>query len=203
MKKGLDMSIKEYSGTWREIWNKKGEEEGGAEDALIYGGWNKTETPANDICSMLTGFMDIKSTDRVLEIGCGAGGMAQYLDCNYIGIDYSFGSVNKCMKFFGKTAICCDADDLPFKDNYFDKAFAYGCFMYFPDKDYVDRALCEMERVTRKMVFIGELPISSHEPKHLLFDREFFANRGYETVDGWAAPYQGVRFSAYKRLEVN
>ena len=191
------MEHKEFVGTWKEIWTQKGAMAGTKEDALEMGGWNKTETSAQEIVMRLVDFMKIKKTDKVLEIGCGAGGMAQYLDCNYIGLDYSKTSVQKCMEFFHKTAICANANDIPFKSNYFDKSFAYGCFMYFPSEQYVREVIAELKRVTKKMIFIGELPVESHEPKHLLFKKELFESEGFTVIDGWAKPYTKIRFSAY------
>lgn len=187
----------EYTGTWKEIWTQKGAMVGAKNDALEMGGWTHTETSAEEIVIRLSRFMRIQTVDRVLEIGCGAGGMAQYLDCEYVGLDYSATSVEKCMEFFHKTAICADANDIPFKDNYFDKCFAYGCFMYFPDKTYVEQVVSEMKRVTRGMIFIGELPTESHESKHQLFSRNQFEQLGLNVIDGWAEPYTKVRFSAW------
>ncbi len=194
------MIHKEYDGTWQEIWTKKGAVASTKEDSLELGGWNKTQTSAESIVNKMVEFMDIKPSDRVLEIGCGAGGMAQYLDCNYIGIDYSVTSVEKCMEFFKKPAIFAEANDIPFKDKYFDKCFAYGCFMYFPSMEYVKQVIAEMRRVTRTAIFIGEMPRESHEPKHLLFDEEEIQKLGLKTIKGWAEPYTKVRFSGYEFL---
>lgn len=191
----------EFDGTWKEIWTKKGEQEGTVEDALEYGGWNKTQTSAKEIAEKLKNVLEIRPNDKVLEIGCGAGGLAQFFDCDYYGIDYAKPSTIKCMEFFKVPAICAEADDLPFKDQYFDKCFAYGCFMYFPDKEYVKRVISEMKRVTKEIVFIGELPIESHEKKHLLFEENDLKQYGFSIIRGWAAPYQDIRFSGIYRKE--
>lgn len=191
------MEHKEFSGTWQEIWTQKGAVAGTKEDALEMGGWNKTLTSAKEIVERIVSFMGIKPADRVLEIGCGTGGMAQYLDCNYVGIDYSVTSVKKCMEFFQKPALFAEANDLPFKDKYFDKCFAYGCFMYFPSIEYARQVVSEMRRVTKGGIFIGELPRESHEPKHLLFKENDFEVLGLRTMKGWAEPYTEKRFSAY------
>ena len=101
------------------------------------------------------------------------------------------------MRFFNKTAIYAEANDIPFKDKYFDKCFAYGCFMYFPSMKYVEEVINEMRRVTKGMIFIGELPRESHEPKHLLFTEKDIEQFNLQIVPGWAEPYTEVRFSAY------
>lgn len=189
----------EFSGTWHEIWTQKGAMAGTKSDALEIGGWTNTITSAELIAKKIVEIMKIKPSDKVLEIGCGAGGLAQYIDCNYIGIDYSDTSAKKCMEFFCKPAITCEANSLPFKDNYFDKCFAYGCFFYFPSLEYADEVIREMLRVTKEVVFIGEMPTESHNASHLLFSRDFLTERGFEVIDGWAEPYTKIRFSAIKR----
>lgn len=191
------MEHKEFQGTWQEIWTQKGAVAGSKEDALEMGGWNKTITSAEEIAGKIVDFLDIKPDDKVLEIGCGTGGLAQYIDCEYVGIDYSKTSVAKCMEFFQKTAFYAEANNLPFKDKYFDKCFAYGCFMYFPSMEYAEQVVSEMRRVTKGGIFIGEMPRESKEKKHLLFKESDMEKLGLKTIKGWAAPYQDVRFSAY------
>lgn len=190
------MEHKEFSGTWREIWTQKGEQEGKISDVLEYGGWNKTITSASEIAQRITDLLDIQENDKILEIGCGAGGLAQYLKCDYYGIDYAKSSTQRCMEFFQLPALCAEAADLPFKDKFFDKSFAYGCFMYFNDMEYVEKAIEELKRVTKKIIFIGELPKESHEPKHLLFRETDLTKFGFKTFKGWAEPYTEIRFSA-------
>lgn len=187
----------EFNGTWHEIWEKKGAQAGGKEDALEIGGWTNTITSADEIAKKLVEFLEIEKDSKVLEIGCGAGGLAQYMNCNYIGIDYSDTSAKKCMEFFQKPAITCEANKLPFADNYFDVSFAYGCFFYFPSLDYAKMAVEEMKRVTKGKIFIGELPRISHNEHHLLFSEQFFENMGMKTMKGWAKPYTEKRFSAF------
>ena len=188
---------KEFKGTWKEIWTQKGAVEGTKEDAELYGGWEKTITTASETAARIVDFLDIRPGDRVLEVGCGSGGLAQYIECEYVGIDFSKTLVQQWMQFFQKTAVYAEAADIPFKDKYFDKCFAYGCFMYFPSKEYMLQAVNEMKRVTKSGIFVGELPKESHEPKHLLYTEEDFLDIGFKTMRGWAEPYQDVRFSAY------
>lgn len=195
------METKVFDGTWKEIWTQKGAVAGTKEDALEMGGWTNTVTSAEEIANKIVDFLDIKPNDKVLEIGCGTGGLAQYIDCDYIGIDYSVTSIRRCMEFFQKPAIYAEANDLPFKDKYFDKCFAYGCFFYFPSMEYVREAVAEMKRVTSGMILIGELPKSSHEPKHLLFEEADMKGLGLDIMKGWAEPYTEIRFSAYGKAD--
>ena len=67
----------EYSGTWREIWTQKGQMEGGIEDLYIYDGWEKSKGDIKATAERITEALQIKPSDRVLEVGCGAGALAQ------------------------------------------------------------------------------------------------------------------------------
>ncbi len=187
----------EYTGTWKEIWTKKGAMEGTREDIRIYDGWEKSSADMKTIADRICLELDIKDTDKVLEIGCGAGGLAQYMTCEYIGIDYSKTLVQRCMEFFQKSAVYSEADNLPFKDNYFDKCFSWGVFLYFPDKEYVSRVISEMKRVTKHGLFIGELPQGvSHDSRHMIYTRKEMTEYGFTVTDGWAKPYTDIRFNA-------
>lgn len=186
----------EFSGTWKEIWTQKGAMPGTKEDIRIYDGWEKSTADMKETAEKITRLLDIKTTDRVLEVGCGAGGVAQYLDCEYIGIDFSATLVKRCMEFFQKPAILSEANDIPFKDFYFDKCFSWGVFLYFPDWEYTRQVISEMKRVTKNGIFIGELPKESHDCKHQLYWEKQFINLGFETERGWSEPYCDVRFNA-------
>lgn len=188
----------EYSGTWKEIWTQKGAMEGTKDDIRIYDGWEKSTADMKETAERIKSIFDIKSTDKVLEIGCGAGGLAQYMDCEYVGIDFSPTLVKRCMEFYQKSAIVSEANELPFKDNYFDKCFSWGVFLYFPSWEYTLQALKEMERVTKGGIFIGELPKESHDTKHQLYTEKQFVDLGFDVERGWSEPYCGVRFNAIK-----
>ena len=71
----------EYSGTWKEIWTQKGAMEGTKEDIRVFDGWEKSTADMKETADRIMEILDIKPTDRVLEVGCGAGGLAQYMDC--------------------------------------------------------------------------------------------------------------------------
>ncbi len=191
----------EYSGTWKEIWTQKGDMEGTVEDIAIYDGWEKSTTSMEETANKLIDFLDIRPTDRVLEVGCGAGGLARFLNCIYTGIDFSLPLTKKCMEFFSLPAICSEANDLPFKDGYFDKCFSWGVFLYFPSQEYGKQVIKEMMRVTKqnadKRVFIGDIPIESHNDRHMKYTRKMFEEQGMHIIQGWAEPYCDIRFNAW------
>lgn len=186
----------EYSGTWREIWRQKGEMEGGIEDLYVYDGWEKSKADIQKTAKRIKTELSIQPDSRVLEVGCGAGALAQYMDCTYIGIDYSETLIEKHKEFFGNSVLCAEANDIPFKDKYFDFCFSWGVFLYFESDCYARQAIAEMERVTKKGILIGELPIESHDHKHLLYQKAMFD--GWEIQDAWTELYRGKRFIVKK-----
>ena len=192
----------EYSGTWKEIWTQKGDMEGDITDIAVYDGWEKSSTGMKETAFNIAEFLDIKPNDRVLEVGCGAGGLAQYLDCIYTGIDFSLPLTRRCMQFFKLPAIYAEANDIPFKDGYFDKCFSWGVFLYFPSEEYGVEVIKEMMRVTNhssgKHIFIGDIPIESHNKRHMIYNKETFQTMGFTTIKGWAEPYCNTRFNAWK-----
>lgn len=193
---GSEEETMEYTGTWKEIWTQKGAMEGTKEDIRIFDGWEKSTADMEETASRIKKELDIQPTDRVLEVGCGAGGLAQYMDCEYVGIDFSKTLVSRCMEFFQKSAIYSEANDIPFKDKYFDKCFSWGVFLYFPTKEYVNQVISEMQRVTKEGIFIGELPMQTHDKKHMLYTKEEFVKKGFDVMRGWSEPYCDIRFNA-------
>lgn len=186
--------------TWKEIWVRKGKEEG--TDLLAYDGYEATRVDMEEVARQITKRLDIKKGDKVLEVGCGAGALAQYLDCDYTGIDYSPTLVRKHIELLHNSVFTGEAADLPFKDQTFDKVICYGVFLYFDDKNYAKKATEELLRVAKKGVLIGELPIRSHRKEHLLFTKEEF--EGWEISDGFYDPYRNDRFNAvYHISKVN
>ena len=187
----------EYQGTWKEIWTQKGAMEGTRDDIRVYDGWEKSTADMRETAQRIINLLEIKPTDKVLEVGCGAGGLAQYMNCEYIGIDFSSTLVKRCMEFYQKTAVYSEANEIPFKDKYFDKCFSWGVFLYFSEWNYTEEVIREMKRVTKPGIFIGELPKTSHDPKHQLYHEKQFADVGFLTERGWSEPYCNIRFNAY------
>ena len=97
--------------------------------------------------------LDIDSTDRVLDVGCGTGfateGLLQYSQ-DIHGLDQSIHQMEKAFNKFGRTDDVRfyrgDAERLPFADNSFDVIWSSGSIEYWPNP--VD-ALCEFRRVVK------------------------------------------------------
>lgn len=182
--------------TWKEIWIRKGMENGAETDLLAYDGYEATKVDMQEVARQITKRLEIQKSDRVLEVGCGAGALAQYLDCDYVGIDYSPSLVQKHIQILNHSVLTGEAADLPFKDNAFDKVICYGVYLYFDSKEYAKRATGELLRVAKKGVLIGELPMRSHRPEHLLFRKEEFED--WDISDGFYDPYRKDRFNAVR-----
>lgn len=123
---------------WLEVWDRKGRED--SKDLRHLDGYENTTIDLQKVANDIIEILDIKENDKVLEIGCGAGGLAQYIKCNYVGVDYSKELVKKHIKILGNQVICCEANDLIFKDNSFDKVFCYSVFQYFSKLEYAKKS---------------------------------------------------------------
>jgi len=178
---------------WKEVWDRKGSSD--TSDIRTIDGFESTVADLEKIAANIVKVMDIKPEDTVLEVGCGAGGVAQYLNCNYVGVDYSVPMIKKHIKFLENSVLWSEANDLPFKDKSFDKAFIYGISHYFPDHEYADQAFAELKRVAKKGIFIGDLPVESHREEHLLYKKEDF--KGWKIMD---PDYNPLRFNVYLEL---
>ena len=177
---------------WKNTWNKKARLGGSARfinghDSSV-GGCPNSESDLKRIADYIISFFsELKGRPSVLEVGCGAGALAPYFTnkCDYIAIDYCEGMVKRHIAEFNNSVICSEANDIPFKDKYFDYSFSFSVFHYFPDVQYASKTIAEMKRVTKKRIFVGDLPISSHDDNHLLYKKNFFEGK---TEDSFLNP---------------
>ena len=182
---------------WKKVWNRKGAEN--TEDLCLLNGHEKTNfrdaavNVVGDICET----MGVNKDSRILEVGCGAGMLAQHFDCNYVGVDYSDSLIEKHRNILGNNVFVAEAANLPFEDKSFDFVFSFSVFHYFRDKKYVHMAISEMERVSKKSIFIGDLPINSCTADHLLFQKEEF--EGWQVSGAYyTRPDKALRFNAHR-----
>ena len=159
---------------WDQIWIRKGKEN--TKDLKLLDGYENTNINPEEVTNKIIENLEINKNDKVLEVGCGAGLLAFYLTgrCKYIGIDLSESIVQKHIDILKNSVLISGANDIPFKDNYFDKSFAFGVFHYFPNKKYAHEAISEMMRTTKGNIFIGDIPLRSHDGSHLLYKKNDF-----------------------------
>jgi ubiquinone/menaquinone biosynthesis C-methylase UbiE len=176
---------------WNEIWDAQGNIL--STDQKIVSGYDQNDFNSKEISDQLCSLLDINNGDDVLEVGCAAGTLARHFHraCKYVGCDRSRSMVRKAIELNGFSAIPCEANELIFKDRSFDIVFAFGVFHYFPDHDYAQRALFEMQRVARKSVLVADVPRVTRDGKHLQYEESFF--NGYTITPGW---YKEERFNA-------
>jgi len=147
---------------WNKIWNKKYTKYKGHKDLhvsagyddLTYAEWQK-----------LTGFfinkLDIKSTDDVLEVGCGSGAFLNEIKevGSLSGIDYADDAIDKIRNVMEGDFHVSEAAILPFENDSFDVIVSFGVFFYFDSFDYATKVIKEMLRTLKLggKIFIGEV----------------------------------------------
>lgn len=185
---------------WKSIWDKKGNSK--EEDLLYLDGYEHLDYDFSsvDICSKIKEMINIEDEDKVLEVGCAAGFLSQNFK-NYVGVDYSLSLLKKNKSFFDKKVINCEADNLPFEIDSFDKSFVFGVFQYFPNLKYASKVIEEMKRVTKGGIFIGDIKRDSLQKKHTNYTRKWFIERGFSISKCFYDPYDRNRFNAYMEIE--
>jgi len=199
----------EQKSGWDKIWELKGKEQTNSLTTL--NGYEGTKFDPGFTYKNIVYKLDIKPDSKVLEVGCGAGQFSKLFDINfdYYGIDYSRSLVNRNISITNSKVFNCEAANLPFKDNYFDYCFSVGVFEYFPTKEYAIKAIKEIERVTKKSVYIVNIRNKTHQIKldkhkyegdfkHIIYDHADFESLGYTICD--ATYEKEKKFSAFKML---
>ena len=86
--------------------------------------------------------LDIKNNDLLLDVGCGTG--ISDFNCKVLGIDPS---VELLKQNLGNQTILAKAENIPFKDNAFDKVISVTSMHNFDD---IENSIKEIKRVGKK-----------------------------------------------------
>ena len=178
---------------WFDIWNRKGLED--TDDLVRLDGFEKTTIRPEVVIAEISKCLNLTDQDKILEIGCGAGLLAERLKGRYFGVDYSHSMLSKFKRRFSQPVAVAEASALPFAGKSFDKVIVFSVFQYFPTEQYVQAALKEIRRVARKSMFVGDLPYRSESKGHLLFRKEQF--EGWNLTPGY---YNSERFNAFSKV---
>ena len=197
----------DYVNEWHKIWEKKGNVE--SKNHYILNGYEETGNDFKCTLADIYEMLNINESDNLLEIGCGTALYGKEISnkCNYFGIDYSRSLINKAIKLTNCKVYNCEANNLPYKDNYFTKIFANGCFEYFNDVNYMHQVLKELDRVAKKgcIIYILNIRHTTRTEKldkhkydgiftHTIYTINDFP--GYEIKE--ATFQKNLRFSALK-----
>jgi len=188
------ISSTEILSEWEHIWQKKGTV--ATNDLQLLSGYEGTAFDPALAWARMKETLDICDTDEILEVGCGAGYIAQHVENVYVGLDASQSLVLKHHQMLNNAVFRAYAHNIPFADNSFDIVIMNNVCGYFKDIDYTKSVIRELERVASKALFIGDVRHAA-QPKrskhiykgptqHLINTPEDFA--GYTITPGFYDP---------------
>ena len=192
------------SSFWKTIWDKKGNSD--SEDLLYLDGYEHLDVDfhSSDICEKIIETVGAKPGQTVLEVGCGAGYLSREFvseKFKYFGVDYSQPLIDKHKKMFPSHKVsCAEACKLPFDSHCFDHVFLYGVFQYFPSMSYAFNVISEMQRVSNKSVFLGDLKETATREQHLPCEKKNIINLGFHIVDSFHDSDDCYRYNAYMKV---
>ena len=204
--KGISTTEIIKSGSWQDIWEKKGDNQYTKLSSL--NGWEETSFNGKNFIANFLKISSIKNNEKILEMGCGAGFLAQYLTSyNYTGVDLSRNLVNKHINILNNIVLNFSSVDIIFKDKYFDYSLCNSMLEYLDNFDDLDLTIYNLERVTRKGLFIGNIRHSTRTKKtnkhkfdgvftHLVIPKEYFLKREYIILENKLNPNE--RYNVYK-----
>lgn len=108
--------------------------------------------------------LELSEEHAVLDIGCGAGLMLERMErfvASCVGVDPSQTMLDN---YAGNAkTYCCEADQLPFEGEQFDRILMAGVALYFPDDAYFERVIKKALSLLRRpgILLIGDMLIGS------------------------------------------
>jgi putative AdoMet-dependent methyltransferase len=183
---------------WNDIWNNNSDTN--ETDHNIINGFNHCENKieSENLFKYIIQICNIKKNEKILEFGCGSGRIGQYFvkgNYDYYGIDKSSNMIKKFVELLNyKKVEIIDGIILPYPDNHFDVVICYSVIQYLNDLDEFNKLLDEFIRVSKRIIYIGDLESVDHSKnnkkyykknndfKHLIVKKEYFKlfNMKYE-----------------------
>lgn len=187
---------------WQDIWTKKGLS--GNVDLRYLDGYDHLDIPIDpaEICGSIRSQLDIKKTDMVLEVACGAGFLTEHMKdhCIYQGVDYCWPFVELNRRRFNVPVFECESSELFYPNSGVDFVFAYGLFQYLPSSVYARTTIQEMVRVARKGIFIGDIRTTSKLKQHMTYSQTWFGDEMRFSPCIYD-PEDQTRFNAYVKFD--
>ena len=157
--------------TWKNIFekfnNKKKINSYSLKNLLILAGHMKSKTGSFAFNKWKNELNRIKKKintpgGNILEIGCGSGAILKNFqkEMKIFGVDYSKSMIDIASKAIPRGKfICCEANQIFFKENKFDVVIIFSSIQYFPNIEYFKNTLNKIDRILKKnsFLYIGEI----------------------------------------------
>lgn len=151
---------------WDNIWNNISNTRDIDHDNI--NGFNHCENKINSekLFKHIINICEINKSDKILEFGCGSGRIGQYFIKNnydYYGVDKSCNMIKKFIELLNYNNVdVIDSLILPFSDNHFDVILCYSVIQYLNDLKEFETLLNEFIRVSKRIIYIGDLESIDH-----------------------------------------
>jgi len=128
--------------------------------------------------------LEVKESDRVLEVSVGTGRNLQFLPHNaqFFGLDISWGMLKQCQRNVAKWKLNASlfmgtAERLPFQDEVFDVVFHFGGINFFNNKAAAIREIIRVAKPGTKFVIGDENETLAKKYEKLPVTDGFYGNR--------------------------
>ena len=125
--------------------------------------------------NLISAFLDVKNSDKLLDIGSGTCISTNFFDCFSVGVDPSF----NMLKLGNGNRINAFAENLPFKNNSFDIIIALTSIHNFNN---VNLAIEEIKRVSKPNSKII-ITLLKRSPKFSSIKKKLFNNFKFKTLE--------------------
>ena len=125
---------------------------------INYGGYRYIEGRWEKVAKLMADNYQLKSGDKILDIGCGKGFLLHDFTkvipgIEIYGCDVSEYAIDNAKEEEKPKLLLSNATDLPYEDNYFDYVYSINTFHNLHNYD-LEKALLEMNRVSKNKKYI-------------------------------------------------